>query len=156
MDAATAFHQHCLQDRAADAPHLPAWSDDDWRHLFEHARQVNLKSGEVLIRAGDAGGALYFVVKGALEVSSPRSDALGRLSRELPGSVIGEISFFDGLPRSATVWATAPTELLKLDAESWRAFAAQYPRQAVDMLFALGRVLAYRIRRSEERARHHH
>ena len=71
--------------------------------------------------------------------------------RELLGAVIGEISFFDGKPRTATVWATKPTQLLRLDFEGWRAFAAAHPALGNELLFALGRALAFRLRRGEER-----
>ena len=112
-----------------------------------------LASGEVLIKSGESDRALYFVASGALEVTArtDRADALGMMIRELPGAVLGEISFFDGRPRTAAVWATKPTQLLRLDLEGWRAFAAMYPTLGHELLFALGRVLAWRMRRGEER-----
>ena len=109
-----------------------------------------MAAGDVVIRRGDRERALYFVVGGALEVtaSAAGSDALGALSREHPGSVIGEISLFDGLPRTASVWAVEPTELLRLDIDGLHAFAREQPERAHELLFALGRVLAFRLRRS--------
>ena len=152
MDAA-AFRLHCAADRGGDALYLPNWSDGDWRALFEQTRPVALGSGQVLIKSGESDRALYFVASGALEVTAGAGlgDALGTMFREMPGAVIGEISFFDGQPRTATVWATKASQLLRLDLEGWRAFTAANPALGNDLLFALGRVLAFRIRRDERR-----
>jgi CRP/FNR family transcriptional regulator, cyclic AMP receptor protein len=152
MDAA-AFCQHCATDRGGDALHLPGWAVADWQALFEQAQPVSLASGQVLIKRGQSERALYFVMDGALEVTAGagQGEALGSMMRELPGSVIGEISFFDGRPRTASVWATQPTQLLRLDHDGWQRFATAHPTLGHQLLFALGRVLAFRMRRGEER-----
>ena len=154
-DVVLFFQRHCAEDRHADALYLPRWSGEDWHLFLGHTRPVTLaRAGDVLIKRGENEHALYFVVSVALEVSfgTGAHDALGPLYREMPGSVIGEISFFDGLPRTATVWATKPgTELLRLDREALRAFSAAHPALANDLLFALGRVLAFRMRRRESK-----
>lgn len=155
MEAATLFHGQGRREGAADSLRLPGWPLEAWQALFAHASPVHLGSGEVLIRRGDQDRALYFVVSGELEVRAHAgggSDALGQLFRESPGSVFGEISLFDGKARTATVWATKPTELLKLDLSGLQAFNAQHPDRGNELLFALGEVLAMRLRRSEDSA----
>jgi CRP/FNR family cyclic AMP-dependent transcriptional regulator len=153
MDPALVFQKQCTLDSDDDTLYLPDWTIDDWRRLFAHARPVSVAAGDVLIRHGERDRALYFVTQGALEVTSAgRHDSLGTLSREHPGSVIGEISLFDGLPRTASVWAVKPTELLRLDLDGLNAFAREQPGRAHELLFGLGRVLALRIRRGEARA----
>lgn len=152
-DVATFFQRHCAVDRAGDALYLPGWSVDDWARLLALAQPVSLGSGDVLIRRGESDRAVYFVASGALEVAvgTDRGDAMGRLFRERPGSVIGEISFFDGRPRAATVWAAKPTTLLRLDHDALLRFAAEHGAHGRDLLLALGRVLAFRLRRGEAR-----
>ena len=73
--------------------------------------------------------------------------------RELPGSVFGEVALFDGLPRSASVWAIKPTSLPRLRHDDLVAFTAQHMALANDLLFALGRVLAMRVRSNKARGR---
>jgi CRP-like cAMP-binding protein len=75
---------------------------------------------------------------------------MGSLFREGPGAVIGEIAFFDGRKRSATVWAIEPTQLLALERADIETFSAQHAARGLELLFALGRVLAFRVRRSEQ------
>jgi CRP-like cAMP-binding protein len=155
MDAAAFFHAHCAGNPAGDALCLPGWSVDDWRVLLSHTQPVQVASGDALMRLGEQERALYFVIDGALEVSQStgRSDTLGTMFRELPGSVFGEVALFDGLPRSASVWAIKPTSLLKLTHDGLMAFNAAHMGLANDLLFALGRVLAFRVRRAKDRTR---
>ena len=92
-------------------------------------------------------------VQRALEArSSTRgSETLGVLYREHPGSVFGEVAFFDGGPRSASVWAVKDSRLLRLDHGALQAFGMERSERASEFLFALGRVLAFRLRRGEQR-----
>lgn len=154
MDAATFFHEHCARDQAGDTLHLPHWTVENWRALLSHTQAVRVASGDTLIRLGEQERALYFVVDGALEVSQStgRSDTLGSMFREMPGSVFGEVALFDGLPRSASVWAIKPTSLLRLRHDDLVAFTAQHMALANDLLFALGRVLAMRVRLATARS----
>jgi CRP/FNR family transcriptional regulator, cyclic AMP receptor protein len=68
-----------------------------------------------------------------------------------PGSVVGELSFFDGRPRSAKVRALEDSELYRLDYDDFRRYADVHPRQACDLLMAIGRVVASRLRRTQAR-----
>jgi len=148
MDAAEQFRQHCAVDRGGDSLYLPNWTVDDWRGLFSYSSPRVVASGDVLIRHGDNERAMYFLIRGALEVRgrTARGDTLGRLFREQPGAVLGEIALFDGLPRTASVWATELSELLRLDIDGLHQFIGHHPALGNDLLFALGRVLAFRLR----------
>ena len=152
-DAAADFHRRCVENHGEDNLYLPHWTVEDWQALLANATSLSLTSGEALMRRGDPDRALYFVVSGMLEVSAAasRGGALGGLEREHPGAVIGEISFFDGRGRSATVWAARATQLLRLGLDGFRAFSDQRPERAQELLFALGGIVAFRLRRSEAR-----
>lgn len=145
------FCKHCSLDHGDDSLLLPRWHVDDWSALLAHARPHLLAAGEVLMRAGQSQQSLYLLASGGLEVRAGTKGTLGAITRERPGAVIGEISFFDGGPRSATVWATEATRLLELDAAAVQAFFAAHPLRGQELLMALARVLARRVRRSEGR-----
>lgn len=145
------FCQHCAVEHGADTLYLPAWTLGDWVALLAQAQIVTLARSEVLMKRGQAEQSLYLVASGALEVNPGSGGlAMGTLLREGPGAVIGEIAFFDGGARSATVWATEPSQLLALARPDIEAFAAQHAERGLELLFALGRVLAFRVRRSEQ------
>lgn len=130
---------------------LPAgWSDADWKELFRFTSTRRIKAGDMLIRRGDPDRTLFFLLRGDLEVVAHAGDgmSMGPLSRIRPGSVLGEQSFFDGSPRSASVWATDHCDVAAMTPEQYAAFETACPALARDLLFALGRVLAVRLRRT--------
>lgn len=80
--------------------------------LVEDAAWQPLGRGDVVIRHGEAGNALYLVVEGRLRVT----DARGRfLSDILPGAIVGEIELFSGGIRTATVTATRASLVARFD-----------------------------------------
>jgi small-conductance mechanosensitive channel/CRP-like cAMP-binding protein len=77
--------------------------------------------GEGVIREGDAGESLFMVMTGALQVvrvmerTEPYTGLYWEILAELgPGDWFGEGSLLTGAPRSATVVASAPCELVEL------------------------------------------
>lgn len=149
--AALEFRRHTTD--ASDGLHLPSWTDEDWTGLFQCTGGETVRAGEPLMRRGDAGRSLYFVVKGRLEVNLPSIDglSLGRVAVIGAGSVLGEQAFFDGAPRSAGAWAIETSEVRALDLTHYAEFERRSPERARDLLFALGRVLAIRLRQTTAR-----
>ena len=101
----------------------------------------------------DTGGTdrcLYLIVDGTLDVLAPQPGRLGgrprRVSTVGAGSVLGEVSFFDGGGRSARVQATTPVEVVELSRTGFAALAAAHPFLSNQILFDLGRILASRLR----------
>ena len=125
-----------LDDRALDA-------------LLDVTSTRRLGEGELLFRKGDDGRQLYGVVQGRLKIYASGADG-----KEIvfglsdPGEIIGEIALLDSNPRSATVIALEPSELLTLDRRDLLPFLERHPRVAVQ----LAEVLAARLRRLSELA----
>lgn len=131
---------------------VPGWREADWEALFGYAERVHVPRGRVLIRKHASERALYFVASGLLEVTAVLgSHSLGRIAKVHPGSVVGELAFLDGMPRSAKVWAVTDSDLYRLDFPDYQRFAATHPRQTCDLLFAIGRVVALRLRHTRAR-----
>lgn len=141
-----------LQKRSGspDSLHLPQWNADDWRLLLADADTVEIENGSILLKRGDTSNDLYFLVDGELEVSVPRrqSMSMSPLISIGPGSVVGELSFFDNHGRSASVWSRGKSTLLRLREASFRSFMDAHPRKACDLLLALGQIISERLRRS--------
>lgn len=132
---------------------LPHWSVDEWTRLLSRASQRQVQPSEIVIARGAGERALHFTVAGEYEVGSDYIGGLTitSLARIPPGSVFGEQSFFDGLPRSANVWAHGAGELLTLSFDSYCRFAEEAPLLARDLLFALARILSLRLRNTTVR-----
>lgn len=129
------------------------WSDGDWERLFAFTSVRTVRDGDALIQRGDPDRTLYFVLRGELEVVFPLGDgqSLAPLTRISAGSVIGEQSFFDRQKRSASVWAVGNCDVAALTPDQYEVFAKANPALARDLLFALGAILAMRLRRTTTR-----
>jgi CRP/FNR family transcriptional regulator, cyclic AMP receptor protein len=144
------FFDYPTADQAEPAAFvlLKRWSDAQWRTLRAFSEQRRYRAGQIVISAGDADRSLYIVVEGALEVTVGRRHP--RRVTVAPGSLIGEVAFFDGQPRGADVRAATDVELLRLRPEDVEVFAAKHPSLGRDLLMELGKLLALRLRHTQE------
>lgn len=107
--------------------------------LEEEAIEARLGSGDMLFQHGDTGDALYVILQGTLEFSI-LSMSGRKLSLDLmgPGSVFGEIALFDPGPRTATVTATEPCRVLKVQNADVMRQVRRDPELAVDLIRLAG------------------
>lgn len=79
-------------------------------------QQRHFQGGEYLIREGEADADLLLIINGKVEVlkKSPQSDQEVQVRVLGCNSTIGDLSFLDGSPRSASVKALEETEILIL------------------------------------------
>jgi voltage-gated potassium channel len=93
----------------------------------------DVAAGTVVIRHGERGDAMYFIVTGEATVQrAPEPVILG------PGAFFGEMALLFGAPRSATVTATRASVLLVLDIADFRELAGRRP-EIVDAIEAEAR-----------------
>ena len=134
---------------------LPNWRDQEWKQLFRFTSIRSVVAGDALIRHGESGRTLYLVLHGDLEVIVHSGDgiSMGRVALVGAGSVLGELAFFDGGPRSAGAWAVKDCEIAAMAPDQYIAFEQSSPNLAREFLFALGRILAIRLRRTNAKVR---
>jgi CRP/FNR family cyclic AMP-dependent transcriptional regulator len=89
--------------------------------------------GDTILREGDQSDGWYVLHSGRVGVYK-RDFSLALISK--PGTVIGELGFLLGIPRTATLIAQEPTLVrhVKMDVET---LIAQYPDMAKRMLMNL-------------------
>ena len=140
-------------EASADVLMLPQWNEQHWSSLLSRTKPRRVVASEIVIARGKQERCLYFTAAGEYEVGGAYigGASLTWLARIPAGSVFGEQSFFDGLPRSANVWAQADGELLVLTFEQYQAFAQDLPSLARDLAFALARILSLRLRNTTVR-----
>jgi CRP/FNR family transcriptional regulator, cyclic AMP receptor protein len=98
-----------------------------------------VKENEPVFWFGDSGDALYVIDSGRVAVTAPDAEGNHVLLATLgPGGIFGELSLFDGGPRSATVRAITDCSLLELHRDAFHEFLRQRPDVAIDMLQVLG------------------
>jgi CRP-like cAMP-binding protein len=128
---------------------LARLAPEGWAKLLARTGVRRFRTGEVVIREGETQPALFIVASGRLEVFAEHArGGERRFSAIEPGSVFGEQSFFDGLPRSATVRALSDGELRSLTRDAFEVLAAREPDLARAILLDLGRILSLRLRRT--------
>jgi CRP/FNR family transcriptional regulator, cyclic AMP receptor protein len=129
-------------------------SEADWATLLDYTQARRFGAGQEVLHAGGGGRSLYLLLEGTLEVVTPQT----RFGRKRPrvrldaGSVVGELSFFDGAPRSAGVQAVTPVVVAELTQDGFDALVTKHPELARRLLLDLGRILAGRLRRAEAAA----
>jgi CRP/FNR family transcriptional regulator, cyclic AMP receptor protein len=129
--------------RGVGAPDLEA--------LVGRLRERHLRKGQVLFREGEVGHEMFFVRRGTLVVSKTVSGQVEQvLARMGPGEFFGEMSLFDGAPRSASVQAEADALLLVLDRDNLQRFTAANPSAAAAFLHAVVLIFIERLRRSDD------
>jgi 2-oxoglutarate dehydrogenase E1 component len=117
--------------------------DDDIDALAAISEDVEVVQGQAIVREGEVGRDLFIITGGTVEVRRQGQFfvALG------VGEVLGEMSVFDGQPRSADVVASEPVSLLRIDGPKITDAIVARPRVAQSVL----RVLSERLRESTTR-----
>lgn len=115
--------------------------------LVPVTRRVSLTKREELFHKGDEGAQVYVVIRGKLKVLTTSDSGDDVVFSILgPGEVFGEIALLGGTPRTATVTAIDPCELLIIDRRDFLSFLRGHPDVAINLL----EVLAQRMKRVSE------
>ena len=113
-------------DRAGE----PILSEAEARELSSLVRRVVYTPGEVLFRQGDKGEACYVVSRGLVKGQITTEENGKTYSSEFrtgPSGIVGEMSLFTGMPRTATVTAEEESELLEISSAAFVALLARSP-----------------------------
>ncbi len=110
------------------------FNEDMLRHVLPQVEWIELGGGEVLFRQGDTDECLFFVVSGRLRAASVdaagKRAVLGEIAR---GETVGEMAFFTGEPRTATVMAIRDSVLARFSNAVFRELLLAYPLVTLNM-----------------------
>ena len=135
----------CFRD---ETPILCDLADSEWDVLISYMERKVYPARSRIVGAGQRDRALYLIVTGTVSVVVDTPKGPMQLAAIAEGSVFGEMSFFDGEPRSASVVALDQVEVLCLRVEALEQLSAWHPRIALKLLLELGKVLSKRLRRT--------
>jgi MFS family permease len=134
--AALAWPRFRQLDRAALAPanadvlrRIPIFSPlppPIVEQLARDAHPLHVSDGHPIVRAGEKGDDFYVILKGDVEVQAHGERP--RVLRE--GDSFGEIALLRDVPRTATVTARSPVELLVIEREPFLAAVTGHPESA--------------------------
>ena len=110
--------------------------------LADRLERVSVPAGTVLIHQDEPPGDVYILASGRLGVETTTHDGTRLRLRTLrPGVVVGEITLYMDVPRTADVVAEVPTVVLKLSRDE----IARLEREEPELSAALHRWLATQL-----------
>ncbi len=90
--------------------------DSDLEWMITNGRKRRCSSGDILVKQGTPLDSLFIVLSGQLAVIiSGRRGRQVEVARLLTGEVVGEMSFVDSLPPTATVKVQTDSAVLSID-----------------------------------------
>lgn len=127
-------------------PLLAGLSTSEWIRLVSISEIRGYSDGEIIFEEGESGDGLYGVLLGEVEVR--RGERILHIFR--PGTHLGEISLVEETPRLVTARVRGPTEVLFISRKTFEALARQFPQISTKLLRNLVRILAYRLRSTND------
>ena len=124
--------------------HLP---DEGLTNLGKKLRQRRFERDQIIFHKNDPGMTLYIIISGKVKIALPSAEGENVLVALLStGDFFGELSLFDGEPRSATSIAAESTDILTLDQADLFEYLMANP-MATKEIFA---ELSLRLRRTDD------
>ena len=97
------------------------------RSLIEKLTPVDVPKGDVIIRQGDAPGAMFILEKGRARAFHSDNGTQHNLAFYREGDFFGELSILNGSPRAASVEAFSDCRLLALEPAAVRDLKRRFP-----------------------------
>ncbi|HEX9236673.1 MAG TPA: cyclic nucleotide-binding domain-containing protein [Actinomycetota bacterium] len=136
---------HELPPEVESLRRVPFFEDltpEDLERIAGIGQQRTFEPGQPIVAKDEAGGGLFVIMSGMATVHAGGKDhTLG------PGAFFGEMSLLANRPRSATVTANEPTEVMTIEAMYFKPFLIKNPSVAVTILAGV----ADRLREVQDR-----
>jgi signal transduction histidine kinase len=93
--------------------------DDQLDQLLANGERLYLEKGEILMKEGSPPDAFYVVLEGEFEILKYSGNRDVVIAVNGPCSILGEMSLIEDAPRTASVCAAKPCEVLKISHETF-------------------------------------
>jgi CRP/FNR family transcriptional regulator, cyclic AMP receptor protein len=113
------------------------------------ALQKFYKAGQILFKEGQPSECMYLIKRGKVSVRRMRQGNWVEIASISTNEVLGELSFFDRRPRSATAIATTEVEAMVIDFASLDKVYKEVPEYLRSIISSV----AERLRRANETIR---
>lgn len=125
---------------------VPIFQTCTRRQLLAVARisdVIEVPAGKTLAQEGELGNEFYLILQGGARVEASGGKRVRRLG---PGDFFGEMSLIDGKPRSATVVAETPMQLLVIHRRTFWRLLTEVPH----LNYRIMVTLSERVREAEQ------
>ncbi|RMF17360.1 MAG: cyclic nucleotide-binding domain-containing protein [Candidatus Dadabacteria bacterium] len=127
-------------------------SPNELERIAALAKEVSFSKNDSIFAEGDAGNALYMIIEGEVRIAKIipgiGEEALAILK---PGSFFGEMALLDDSPRSAHAIAHTAARLFAIERDQFESLLFVDKELAYHVLSAIVRVLAARLRETNDK-----
>ncbi len=134
-------------------------SPEQYERISKLVRTRNYKKGDTIIKEGEIGGELFFLISGEIEINKKltllNSEGANQTDKSLvrlkdsDNVFFGEMSIFDSGERSATIIACSDVTVGILTREQILLLGQQDPELGYKLFFNIGHTLAINLRRAD-------
>lgn len=134
-------------------------SEEELRLILMATTPKTFQAGEIIMKEGDAGDAMYIMCDGSVTITkrltlelsdeAPKEKVMIRFRAE-EGVILGEMALIERDVRSATVTAQTPCLMLELTNEKFYQLLEHHPAVSVKILLRLAQSLCHRLRKSSD------
>jgi len=158
MEGAAIMSENELLTILHESKLLKGLFDDDLEIIFSCGKRVAFKENDTIIQEGQTGHSLFIIINGIVEVVLPKERGLAavdratriRLDNLTKGDFIGEYSFIDKEPASASVIALEPCELIEIKHPDFEKILDSNDRLAKNIYKNMLKVVIKRARESDK------
>jgi CRP/FNR family transcriptional regulator/CRP/FNR family cyclic AMP-dependent transcriptional regulator len=130
----------------AKLPFFEKLQPEELQELYSRLKRRTYRPNETIYHKDDAGSTMYIIVEGTVKVSVPSEVGTEMILTMLTtGDFFGELSLFDGKPRSASVTSAGITEVFVLYRDDFLEFIHKHPSIAIHVISTL----CHRLRRTD-------
>lgn len=130
-ESATPEHEKAdaAMPRVKSSPLFSSFSAQELLAVIRGLSLLKFEPGEIVMSEREPGDSLFVLASGSVRVYVRNSENRNKEVRLLEqGAFFGEISLLSGRPRTATITAATPVEILELDRRTLDSIAAQHPQ----------------------------
>ena len=131
---------------ALDSPILGLLAATERELLAKLITEQQYAPGEMILKEGDAGDALYIIRSGRVAIIKGNLESPTILAYRGVGEIIGEMALLENKPRSASVVALEESRLLRMSHENFQAWLSSNPILEMN----LSKALSARLRAADE------
>jgi CRP-like cAMP-binding protein len=110
---------------------------------------LNFRPGQFIFRENESSKAMYLINKGSVAIRKGKNGGYIEIAQVYSGEVIGELSFFDRKPRSASAVALTDVEALEITFDSLDKIYGEVPPYLKTIISCV----AERLRRADDTIR---
>jgi CRP/FNR family cyclic AMP-dependent transcriptional regulator len=116
-------------------PYFADLEPEAFEQLCRYAKHTTLKRGTTIVSRGEPGNSLIAVISGTVKISVSSADGRSAILNLIgAGEIFGEMSVFDGQPRSADATANTNCEIFVIDRREFIPFVRSQPALAMKFI----------------------